>query len=119
MIHTTIKHSMPQMIISLVILYQPTGPPTLEAVTLSQLGTWKTLPNTPTYNPAAAVLAGKLLAIGGKETSEGGADMKEVYMYSTSTNFWIYISDLPAPRYATAAAVLSPTEILVIMFRVQ
>ena len=75
---------------------------------------WKILPNTPTYWPAPAVLAGNLLAIGGDETSEGGADMKEVYMYSPSTNSWIYISDLPAPRSGTAVAVLSPTEVLVI-----
>ena len=74
---------------------------------------WKTLHNTPTYRPAAAVLAGNLLAIGGDEISEGGADMKEVYMYSPSTNSWIYISDLPAPRSRTAVAVLS-TEVLVI-----
>ena len=75
---------------------------------------WKPLPNTPTYRPAAAMLAGNLLAIGGKETSTGGADMKEVYMYSPSTNSWIYISDLPVPRSYTAAAVLSSTEVLVI-----
>ena len=75
---------------------------------------WKTLPNTPTYRPAAAVLAGNLLAIGGDETSRGGAAKKEVYMYSPSTNSWIYISDLPAPRSMTAAAVLSSTEVLVI-----
>ena len=75
---------------------------------------WKTLPNTPTYEPATAVLAGNLLAIGGKKTSRGGADKREVYMYSLSTNSWIYISDLPAPRSDTVAAVLSSTEILVI-----
>ena len=75
---------------------------------------WKTLPNTPTYRPAAAMLAGNLLAIGGDETFEGGADKKEVYMYSPSTNSWIYVSDLPAPRSMTAAAVLSSTEVLVI-----
>ena len=75
---------------------------------------WKMLPNTPTYQPAAAVLAGSLLAIGGDETSEGGADKKEVYMYSPSTNSWIYISDLPAPRSSTAVAVLSSTRVLVI-----
>ena len=40
--------------------------------------------------------------------------MEEVYMYSPSTNSWIYISDLPAPRSATAVAVLSSTEVLVI-----
>ena len=76
--------------------------------------TWKTLPNTPTYQPAAAVLAGNLLVIGGEETSEGGADKKEVYMYSPSTNSWIYFSDLPEPRSSAAVAVLSSTEILVI-----
>ena len=75
---------------------------------------WKTLPNTPTLKPAAAMLAGKLFAIGGRETSIGGAAKKEVYMYSPSTNSWVYISDLPAPRSETVVAVLSPTEILVI-----
>ena len=75
---------------------------------------WKTLPNTPTYQSTAAVLVDSLLGIGGKETSERGADKKEVYMYSPSTNSWIYISDLPAPRSTTTVAVLSPTEILVI-----
>ena len=75
---------------------------------------WKTLANTPTYGPAAAVLAGNLLAIGGKESSEGELDKKEVYMFSPSTNSWIYISDLPEPRSHTAVAILPSTEILVI-----
>ena len=75
---------------------------------------WKQLPNTPTYRSAAAVLAGNLLTIGGEETSSRGPDKKEVYMYSLSSNSWIHISDLPAPRSDTAAAVLSSTEILVI-----
>ena len=75
---------------------------------------WKTLPNTPTYRPAAAVLAGSLLVVGGAESSIGEADKKAVYMYSPSTNSWIYISDLPAPRSRTTVAGLSSTEILVI-----
>ena len=76
---------------------------------------WKTLPDTPTFEPAAAVLAGRLLAVGGKETSTlGGAAVKEVYTYSPSANSWIYISDLPAPRCNAAVAVLSPSEILMI-----
>ena len=75
---------------------------------------WKKIADTPTYRPTAAVLAGKILAIGGSETSEGGAAKKEVYMYSPSASSWIYISDLPAPRYGAAAAVLSSTEIFVI-----
>jgi N-acetylneuraminic acid mutarotase len=61
------------------------------------------------------MLAGNLFAIGGRETSsKGGASKKEVYMYSPSTNSWIYISDLPAPRSMTSVAVSSSTEILVI-----
>ena len=75
---------------------------------------WKTLPNTPTYRPAAAVLAGNLLDIGGLDASKEGAAKKEVYMYSPFTNSWIYISDLPAPRARTAVAVLSSTKVLVI-----
>ena len=75
---------------------------------------WKSLPNTPTYRPAAAVLAGSLLAIGGGEASISEADKKEVYMYSPSTNSWTYFSDLPAPRSRTIVAMLSSTEILVI-----
>ena len=78
------------------------------------LSAWKTLANTPTYLPAAAVLAGNLLAIGGTETSKREAYKKEVYMFSPSTNSWIYISDLPEPQPGTAVAVLSSTEILVI-----
>ena len=75
---------------------------------------WKTLPNTPTYRPAAAVLGGNLLAIGGYATSEGGTATKAIYMYSSSTNSWVYVSDVPAPRSHTAVAVLSLAEVLVI-----
>ena len=38
---------------------------------------WKILADTPTYQLSAAVLAGHLLAVGGKEMPEGGDDMKE------------------------------------------
>ena len=76
---------------------------------------WKTLPDTPTYRPTAAVLAGQLLAVGGNETNEiGKAAMKKVYIYSPSTNSWIYISDLPAPLLAATVTILSSTEMLVI-----
>ena len=75
---------------------------------------WKTLPNTPTYQPAAAVMCGNLLVVGGNGTSEEGADRKEVYISSPSTNSWIYLSDLPAPRSLTTVTSLSSTEVLVI-----
>ena len=86
----------------------------IPASSTDTLSVWKTLANTPTYLPAAAVLAGNLLAIAGKVTYQGGFTKKEVYMFSPSTNSWIYISDLPEPRSGTAVAVLSSTEILVI-----
>ena len=75
---------------------------------------WKTLPNTPTYRPAAAMLMGSLLIAGGGDSSIGEADRKEVYIYSPSTNSWIYISDLPAALSRTTLVELSSTEVLVI-----
>ena len=75
---------------------------------------WKSLPNTPRYVPTATVLAGRLLAIGGGNQPKGGADMKEVYMYSDTSKCWMYISDLPAPRSDMIIVALSATEILVI-----
>ena len=75
---------------------------------------WKPLPNTPTYQSAAAMLVGSLFAIGGWETATGKIASTKVHAYSPSTNSWIYVGDLPAPRAVTTAAVLSPTEVLVI-----
>ena len=75
---------------------------------------WKSLPNTPRYVPTATVLAGRLLALGGGDQPRGGADMKEVYMYSDTAKCWMYISDLPAPRSEMIVVPLSATEILVI-----
>ena len=75
---------------------------------------WKSLPSTPRYVPTATVLAGRLLAIGGGNQPKGGADMKEVYMYSDTAKCWMYVSDLPAPRSDTIVVALSATEILVI-----
>ena len=75
---------------------------------------WQPLPNTPNYEPTSAILANNLLAVGGREMPNAGAIKQEVYMYSPSTNSWIYFSDLPAPRHRAAVAILSSTEILVI-----
>ncbi len=75
---------------------------------------WKLLPATPIYRPAAAMMAGCLLAIGGSETSQGEIDRKEIYAYSPSTNSWIYIGDLPNPLRESSVNSLSPVEILVI-----
>ena len=74
---------------------------------------WKPLPKLSNNQPAAGVLSGNLLALGGKGLSSGG-NRKEVCMYLPLNNSWIYFNDLPAPMFGTAVAVLSSTEILLI-----
>ena len=74
---------------------------------------WKTLPNTSRYNPAAASLAGNLLAMGGWEERRGGERRKEIYVYSTATKSWIYISNLPVPQARSIVATLSSGELLI------
>ena len=78
------------------------------------LSPWKMLQDTVTYSPAATMLAGSLLTIGGWETPIGGAAQAMVHRYCPSANAWIHISDLPAPRAGSTAAALSPAEVLVI-----
>ena len=76
---------------------------------------WEVLPNTPYYAAIAATLGSSLLAVGGSTTNKRPSNPHTaVYAYSSCTNTWIHISDLPAPRLWAATAMLSPTELLVI-----
>jgi hypothetical protein len=78
---------------------------------------WKTLPNTPTYRPSAAVLAGNLLAIGQNERIESyNCDDYEIYVYDASTNLWACCGELALPIRPSNFTVffLSPVEIIVI-----
>ena len=68
---------------------------------------WKALPPTLSYNPAATILAGTLIAVGGWEKPVGGERRKEVYVYSPSTESWLYISDLPVPLARSIVATSS------------
>ena len=74
---------------------------------------WKLLPHPPSYQPAAGTLDNHLFAVGGWQTSKGGARKMEVYAFSPSMNSWVYVSDLPAPRTSIAVAVMTRMEILV------
>ena len=76
--------------------------------------TWRTLQTSPTYQPAVAVLSGNLLAVGGWQVPEGEVAQKSIHMYSSTTDSWMYFSDLPEPCAWTTCAVLSATEMLVI-----
>ena len=96
-----------------VTVGQPTSVTTSSS--RDQESAWKTLPNTPNYQPTvASVLTGTLVALGGWETSQGRVAKTELHTYSSTTNSWVYVGDLPAPRAVTTAAMLSPTELLVI-----
>ena len=76
---------------------------------------WKTLPNTPTYKPAAVVLGDGLFAISGRDGAEEGTSGKtKVHFYSFSTTAWIHVCNLPAMQLDGAVASLSLSEILVI-----
>ena len=87
---------------------------TLQRDTGGTHSAWKTLPHTPSYQPAATALDGYLLAVGGWQTSKEGARKKEVYIFSPSKNSWVYVSDLPAPRTNIAVAIMNRMEVLVI-----
>ena len=75
---------------------------------------WKRLPETPTYGPMATVIAGSLFILGGDETCTRTATQERIHVYSPSSNSWVYVNDLPAPRIEATATALSSTEILVI-----
>ena len=75
---------------------------------------WRTLQSSPSYQPPAAILFDNLLAVGGWTASGGKVAQKSIHMYSSTTDSWVYFSDLPEPCAWTTCAVLSATEILVI-----
>ena len=91
-------------------------PPTdIASSSRDQGSAWKTLASTPNYQPmVAVVLSGTLVVMGGWDTLQGRVAKTELHMYSPATNSWVYVGDLPAPRAVTTAAMLSPTELLVI-----
>ena len=78
----------------------------------SSQSVWQTMPNTPNYQPAAVMLADRLLAIGGEYR---GSAQRTVHMYLPLSETWIYINDIPSSRSKTTAVTLSSrTEVLVI-----
>ena len=76
---------------------------------------WKVVANTPGYYPSAVVISGMVLAIGGKDSSDGSNEpTKAIYAYSQLMDSWIYIQDLPTQVDGAAISTLSPTKIIVI-----
>ena len=68
---------------------------------------WKKLPDTPNNSCVAAVLAGNLIALGGRY-------FRGIFMYKPSFKSWVYIGDLPAGSDTVIAANLSPLKVVLI-----
>ena len=75
---------------------------------------WKILLETPTYGPMATVIAGSLFILRGDETCAQTATQERIHVYSPTSNSWVYVNDLPAPRIEATATALPSTEILII-----
>ena len=59
---------------------------------------WKVLPNTPQYGSPAATFGASLLTVGGSSIKDfPSIPQVAVHVYSSCTNAWIHISEIPAP----------------------
>ena len=72
---------------------------------------WEALPDTPNKYSAAAFFGGHLLSIGGGEYRK---PISSIHAFSTSSQSWEHVADLPVPLSASAAGV-SPTGELVVV----
>ena len=92
--------------------------PSCGTANVQDVSAWRQLTNTQTYQPTAAAFGETILSVGGSNSTKSGSTHSEISdritLHSPSTDSWIYISDLPAPRMNVAIALVSPTEILVI-----
>ena len=70
---------------------------------------WKTLPGAPYDGSAVAFFGGRLLSIGGGHTRTSS-----IHAFSTSSQSWEHVADLPVPISMSGAGV-SPTEELMVV----
>ena len=75
---------------------------------------WKSLPQTPCYQPSVIPLAGCIFAIGGSTEEPKRESQKDVYAYSPSYGSWQHLSDMPTAKRLCTAVSLSPLEVMVI-----
>ena len=76
---------------------------------------WKTLQETPSFQPAAVEIAGNLCIVGGWNAEAKGNTINRTYMYSPERgNTWAYVGDLPEPRSEATIAAVSNTSFFVI-----
>ena len=101
------------------VLYAPLNTLIQEAtspfhLTASHISVWKTLPDTPLRESAAASLSGSLLAVGGWDDETIAS--QAVHIFLPLTNSWVRATagDLPEPCCACTAVQLSSNRVLVI-----
>ena len=102
----------------LATLVQKATSPTHQSA--SHISAWKTLPDTPLMESAAASLSGSLLAMGGWDDDDDDDNKllpsPAVHAFLPLTNSWVRVitGDLPEPYWACTAVQLSSNQLLVI-----
>ena len=108
----TDEHITIVMYTPLTTLIQKATSPTHQSA--SHMSVWKTLPDTPLVESAAASLSGNLLAVGGYKVRTPSS--RALYVFFPLTNSWVRVTtgDLPEPCYACTAVQLSSNQLLVV-----
>ena len=87
---------------------------------------WKNLPGVPFENSTPAVFMNELIAIGGKESVDLPPQFSalqslqpprftsKIHAYSTSTQSWVHVGDMPAAYCSTCATTLPSGEFFLV-----
>ncbi len=73
---------------------------------------WNRVADVPTTRSTCAAIGGHLLAVGGMDAQNRKAST--IFEYSTSTESWNLVSNMPTPQYNRLAAVLLTNEMIVV-----
>ncbi len=74
-------------------------------------GIWGVLKSTPFDFPAPLKIGKSLLTTGGRD---GINSKSNIYLYMPESKKWVYVGDLPSPRYSGAAMALPNGEVILI-----
>ena len=75
---------------------------------------WEIHPNSPKMHSAAAFFGGHLLSIGGEESLIDPSLTRDIHAFSSISQSWVHVADLPVPLSGSSAIVLSTGELVVV-----
>ena len=75
---------------------------------------WNRIADLPVVDSVAVTVCGKLLAIGGAESSGDKAVSSAVHLYTPSSNTWNVVSHMTVARFQCFAALLPNGELMVV-----